>query len=207
MADKTLDINGILNLVRENKIDNQMAQVLIAELSDENQLPDNGSSQKAQKTIKLKTLDDIFDIKYIEEMLTDFENFDDDSSFKKDVHGLTRVQRIIKNMKETNWKWHNKEVDESLFKEKMVELVRRVVKNAMEQIANGAPLNNVYACVGAGGFYVECVVETDEDANHSFSITIDFVASEWFTTIEFRDLHNCEEFINYGLDKKSYVQQ
>jgi hypothetical protein len=205
MANKTLDINGILNLVRENKIDNQMAQVLIAELSDENQLPVNDVS--SQKTIQLKSLDDILDIKYIDEMLIDFENFDDESSFKKDVHGLSRVQRIIKNMKETNWKWHNKEVDESLFKEKMVELIRRAVKNAMEQVANGAPLNNVYACVGAGGFYVECVVETDEDANHSFSITIDFVASEWFTTLEFRDLHNCEEFVKYGLDKKSYVQQ
>jgi hypothetical protein len=205
MANKTLDINGILNLVRENKIDNQMAQVLIAELSDENQLPVNDVS--SQKTIQLKSLDDILDIKYIDEMLIDFENFDDESSFKKDVHGLSRVQRIIKNMKETNWKWHNKEVDESLFKEKIVELIRRAVKNAMEQFANGAPLNNVYACVGAGGFYVECVVETDEDANHSFSITIDFVASEWFTTLEFRDLHNCEEFVKYGLDKKSYVQQ
>ena len=205
MANKTLDINGILNLVRENKIDNQMAQVLIAELSDENQLPVNDVS--SQKTIQLKSLDDILDIKYIDEMLTDFENFDDESSFKKDVHGLSRVQRIIKNMKETNWKWHNKEVDESLFKEKMVELIRRAVKNAMEQVANGATLNNVYACVGAGGFYVECIVETDEDSNHSFSITIDFVASEWFTTLEFRDLQNCEEFVKYGLNKKSYVQQ
>jgi hypothetical protein len=155
-------------LLLEGKITNEEAIVLLSQQETQSVKLVNPTEVKLDKLLDKEFIDELFD------------------------YDPERIECITEFMNMVNWTWLGEKVTPQMFKDTVIDYIKRALTNLVEEYAlHNTPKHEIHTYVDGGSIRVDCTInggqkmDVEED---EVNIDVKFAAGTWFQDIKLKDI-------------------